>query len=217
MIRALPILLIAVSVVAADLPIGGKVGGKLAPDGTEIQIDLPGYEHRHNIASRGQGCCTQTSMHHSARWQNVPQLMEFHTWVQQKGLPGGSYPQEMAKRIKMIAKDRGLPEPSYIQVEGGREVLDILKAACASGRMPGVTYSFSPTGRYGGARISHMVSLVHMDDKYAAILDNNYEGDRNYEWLTIDEFVRTFTGGRAGWAIVLLDPGPQRLPWSGAP
>jgi hypothetical protein len=99
-------------------------------------------------------------------------------------------------------------------LEGGKETLDVLRTALKMGRMVSCTYSISPTGRYGGGRISHMVNLVHLDDKYAAILDNNYIGDTKYEWLTIDEFVKTYTGGRAGWAIVLLDPGPPNLPYN---
>jgi hypothetical protein len=207
---------LSLMVLAGSLATGASVGGKVAPDGkTEIQCDLPGKEHRHNISSRGQGCCTQTSVHHSAVWQNVDALKEFHTWVQKKGLPGGSYPQEMDKRIKMICQDRGLPAPPYLNVQGGKEVLDLLKAALGAGRMVCVTYSFSPTGRYGGQRISHMVNCVHMDEKYAVILDNNYEGEDKYEWLSIDEFMRTFTGGgKTGWAVILLDPGPQSLPWN---
>lgn len=54
--------------------------------------------------------------------------------------------------------------------------LERLKLACRTGRMPGVTYAFSPTGRYGGARIAHMVNLVHADDQWFAVLDNNYPG-----------------------------------------
>lgn len=196
--------------------IGASVGGKMSPSGAEIQVDLPGSEHRKNISSKGQGCCTQTSIHHTAIWQDVAALKEFHTWVQSKGLPGGSYPQEMDKRIKMIATERGLPVPRYIQVQGGKEVLPTLRAACEAGLMPGVTYSKSPTGRYNGQTISHMVSMAHMDDKSVAILDNNYPGDANYEWMTVDEFLSTFTGGgKTGWAVIILDGAPPpALPWN---
>lgn len=192
------------------------IGGKTAPDGAEIHIDLPGSQHRSNISSRGQGCCTQTSLHHSAVWQDVPALKEFHEWVKSKGLPGGSYPQEMDKRIAMIAKDRNLPPVKYLNLQGGRELLPILRAACEAGLMPGVTYSRDPEGkRYGGQTIAHMVSLVHMDDKYACILDNNYIGEDKYQWLTIDQFVSTWTGGRAGWAVIILDGCPPSfLPWN---
>jgi hypothetical protein len=39
--------------------------------------------------------------------------------------------------------------------------------------MPAVTYGYSP--RYGG-RVAHMVNLVHLSERWAAILDNNFPG-----------------------------------------
>ena len=197
MVRLLPLALV----------IGAAVG-PLAPDGTEPHCDLPLEFHVKNVSSRGQGCCTQTSVGHSARWQEVPALIHMEKWVQEKGLPGGSYPDEMARRIPACCKDRGYSTADFIQVQD--KDIEILKLACRTGRMPGVTYSFSPTGRYGGAKISHMVSLVHADDKWFAILDNNYPG--SLEWLTPDEFKRTYCGRGDGWAVILLDPGPPPPP-----
>lgn len=195
--------------------VGAQVGGTVAPDGkTEIQIDLPMSEQRSNITSRGQGCCVQTSINHSARWQNVPALVDFQEWVKAKGLPGGAYPGAIDQRIPACAKDRGYPTPAYLQIEG--RDLEVLKAACRSGRMPGVTYSFSPTGRYQGQRVAHMTNLVHADDHYFAILDNNYicspKTPDNYEWLTPAEFARTYAGNGQGWTVILLDPGPPPFP-----
>ncbi len=207
--------LLIVTLLAASA-VTGAVGGKTSPDGREINIDLPGSEHRQNISSQGQGCCTQTSLHHSAVWQDVAAMKEFHEWVKKKGLPGGSYPGEMDKRIGMIAKERGLPPVRYLNLQGGRELLPILRAACEAGLMPGITYSRDPEGkRYGGQTIAHMVSLSHMDDKYVCILDNNYIGEDKYQWLTIDQFVSTWTGGPAGWAVIILDGSPPApLPWN---
>ena len=48
----------------------------------------------------------------------------------------------------------------------------------------------------------------------ACILDNNYIGEDKYEWITVDQFVRTFTGGSNGWAMVFLAPSPPPLPWN---
>lgn len=206
--------LILVSLTQFD-PFTASVGGKVAPDSaTEIRIDLPGTMHRHNVSSRGQGCCTHTSVHHAALWQNVPVLQEFPKWVQAKRLPGGTWPGEMAKRIKAICQEKGMPEPHWMQVEGGKETLELIRAALASGRFPCVTYSFSPTGRYGGGRISHMVNVSHLDDKWAAVLDNNYPGDTKYEWMSVADFLKTYTGGRNGWTLILLDAGPPPLPWN---
>src|SRR5262249_37381740 len=79
---------------------GAVVGGTMAPDGkTEIAIDLPGDLHCKNVSSRGEGCCVQTSINHSARWQNVPALVDFQRWVQEKKLPGGAGPDTVDNRI----------------------------------------------------------------------------------------------------------------------
>ena len=202
---------------SAAMDVGAKVAGQVAPDGlTEIQIDLPGKLHMRNTGGMGPrgpgsgaGLCVFTSINHSAIWQDVPQLQSFQKWMTQK--PGGGYPSKVAAMITAFCKEQNVPEPEYLQVEG-RDI-EILKKACASGRMPGVTYSFSPTGRYGGARISHMVSLVHATDQWFAVLDNNYPGAANYEWMTPAEFVRTYTGGGAsGWAVILLRQPPPPPP-----
>lgn len=200
-------------------PVGGsaegKVGGRVAPDGvTEIQIDLPLEEQRRNIASRGLGCCVFRSLDHAARWQNIPQLIEMPEWMVQKGIEGGGYPEKVDRLIPQISKDRGMPTPTYIQIQGND--LEPLQLACATGRMPCVTYGVSPTGRYGGARIAHMVNLSHADDQWFAVLDNNYicspEEPDNYEWLSPKEFLRAYTSGGSGWSVILLSPSPPPPP-----
>lgn len=184
------------------------VGGNIAPDGRQIHNDLPEDLHRRNTSSRGQGCCVFTSIHHAALWQDVPALHEFPKWLQAKGLPGGGYPGNVKERITKICKERGVPEPAYIQVEG--RDLEILKLACRSGRIPAVTYMRSPTGRYGGSGIAHMVSMPHCDEKYVGILDNNYI--HSIEWMSPDEYLRVCNGGRDYWAVILLDAGPPPAP-----
>lgn len=197
-----------------SLLLAANIGGKTAPDGTEIQVDLPGSQHMTNKAgSDGSGLCVFTSISHSARWAHVELLENFRDYMTK--YPGGGWPEKVDKYIAKIAKDRGVAPPQYVQVEGHREVLATLKAALKSGRMPAVTYAFSPTGRYGGRKIAHMVSLVHLDEKYACVLDNNYPGEDKYEWMSVDEFYRSFTGmGGSGWAVVLLADGPPVLPWN---
>lgn len=184
-------------------PVGATVGGR--DEG--IACDLPGDRHRKNISSRGQGCCTHTSVGMSADWQNVPQLWGFADWVKAKGLPGGGYPGNMKERIAAISRERGMPEPAYLQVEGND--LEILRLACKTGRMPAVTYSYSPTGRYNGQKIAHMVNLVKADDAGFWVLDNNYPGDQNYEKLSPAEFSRVYA---PGWAVILLNPPPPPPP-----
>lgn len=206
-------------VICALAPLqAAKVGGKLSPSGQEIHIDLPEELHRRNVSSRGQGCCVFTSIHHASLWQNVPQLTEFPKWLQAKGLPGGGHSANVAERIKKICAERGVPQPAYIQIQGNvEEDLKILELATKTGRFPAVTYGLSPTpGRYRG-RIAHMVSLPHLDLERgeACVLDNNFTGIAQYEWMSKAEFVRTYTsGGARGWSVILLDPGPPPVPWN---
>lgn len=187
-------------------PVGASVG-RVAPDGTEPHEDLPGELHRRNTSSFGLGNCVWTSIHHAALWQGVPALEEFPKWLIDKRIPGGGYPGKVADLIPRICKDRGLPVPAYIQVQG--DDLEVLRLACRTGRMPAVTYSVSPTGRYGGSRIAHMVNIVHADEKWFAVLDNNYIGEDKLEWMTPEEFLRAYS---PGWAVILLDNGPPPPP-----
>jgi hypothetical protein len=188
--------------------IGASVGGNRAPDGSPIHCDLPASEHLKNKGgSDGAGLCVFTSIDHSARWHNVSQLVGFRDWMTK--YPGGGTPEKVTAKIKQICAEKGVSEPRYFQYVG--KDLELLKLACQSGRMPGVTYRYSPTGRYGGAKIWHMVSLVHADDKHFAVLDNNYPGVALYEWMTPAEFGPVWIQG-GGWFFVLLDPGPPPPP-----
>lgn len=190
--------------------IEASVGGNTAPDGTPIQCDLPGDLHLKNIGGRdGAGLCVFTSLAHAARWQAVRLLEDFRDWMRQ--YPGGGYPSKVEKMITKKAQESGQPEPEYVQIEGTD--LEMLRMACRTGRMPCVTYSFSPTKRYGGARIAHMVNLVHADDKgNFGVLDNNYPGADKIEWMSEAEFKKTYTGGRQGWSVILLSPPPPPVP-----
>jgi hypothetical protein len=184
----------------------GAAVGPVAPDGTEIHCDLPAPLHTRNTSSKGLGNCVFTSIHHSAHWQEVPQLQGFAQWLTKKGIPGGGYPSKVAKLIPEICKDKGLPEPKWIQVEGVD--LGLLRLACKTGRMPAITYSKSPTGRYGGRRIAHMVSLPHADEKWFGVLDNNYPGPDKIEWMSEREFLSV----GPDWSVILLEPGPPPPP-----
>ncbi len=83
-----------------------------------------------------------------------------------------------------------------------------------------ITYGRSPTGRYNGKQIAHMVCCMHADDKWFAVLDNNYLGggsDKVYEWCSSAEAIKAFSAGdRAGeyWAVILLGPPPSPKPYN---
>jgi hypothetical protein len=179
-----------------------------------ITVDLPGFLHRENTTSMGQGCCVWTSIHHAALWHNVEAYKEAPKWIQSKRIPGGANDYLVEKYLPQMAKDRGFKTaPSFVNYVG--RDLDILQLAIDTGRMPGITYNYSPTGRYNRARIAHMVNLVEINKKWAVILDNNYISEKAYEWIPTEEFIRVWTAGSSGWAVILLDPPPPAPPYNG--
>lgn len=186
-----------------------KVGGNLAPDGTtEIQCDLPTKFHIKNRGgSDGAGLCVFASLSHASIWQHVRQTDGIFQWMFK--YPGGGYPQKVDKKIEEICKEKGVPTPDYVQIES--KDLEPLKVACKSRRMVCCTYSYSPTGRYNGQKISHMVNAAHCDDKWVGILDNNFPG--TIEWMDPTTFMRTYTGGSGnGWSVIFLNGPPPVAP-----
>jgi hypothetical protein len=188
------------------LALAASVNGPTAPDGTEVQNDLPAELHvRNRGGSDGAGLCVFASLKHSAIFQEVTPLKEIFEYMFSR--PGGGYPDKVDRVIRDICKQKGVPIPPYIQVEG--KDIEILKLACKTGRAPGVTYGFSPSGRYGGQRIAHMVTLLHADNKWFCVLDNNFP--KTYEWMTPQEFQRAYTAD-GGWCVIFLDSGPPPVP-----
>lgn len=193
-----------------EVPYEAKVGGRTSPSGVDILCDLPGDLHQKNVAARGLGCCVFRSIDHAARWQNIPALIGFPEWLISKGIEGGGYPAKVDKLIPQICKDRGYPVPDYVQVEDTD--VAILKLASKTRRMICTTYSRSPTKRYGGSHIDHMINLSHFDDDWVAAFDNNFIGDANYEWMSPSEFLRVANEGKKYWAIIFLNPPPTPPP-----
>lgn len=179
-------------------------GGRTSPDGAEeIQIDLPGTQQMKNTGGRdGAGLCVFTSIEHAGRWQNVDSILGLQQKMTRE--QGGGYP---SKVEKMLAKY--CDGAQYLQYEGSDPAL--IKLALTTGRMPSVTYGYSP--RYTG-KIAHMVNAAHLSEKWAAILDNNFPGENKYEWMTPAEFKKRWVSGGGGWAVVLLAPPPPPMPFN---
>jgi hypothetical protein len=207
---------------AAVLMMGGLVGasvnGDIAPDGKPAQVVLPQEQRMHNTGGigpggpgTGAGLCVFTSIEMAARWQNVKQLIGLQKWMTRQ--PGGGYPEKVDKMIAQYCKEQGLTVPEYIQITDGDE--EFLKRALKSRRMVCITYSYSPSGRYGGKRIAHMVNAINgppptSKEGFWGIMDNNYE--KQIEWLSDSEFQGPFLSGGGGWAVVFLQPGPPPRP-----
>jgi hypothetical protein len=189
-------------------PVGSRatVGGPRYSDGTEVTCDLPATEMLKNKAGvDGSGLCVFSSLDHSARWQNCQALVGFRDFMTH--YPGGGYPTKVDQFIPKMAQSKGLPAPPYVQHTGGDPAL--LDLAIKTGRMPAVTYGYSE--RYGRP-IAHMVNLVHLDQKWACVLDNNFPGADKLEWMDREEFLRRWRMMGGGWCIVLLEAPPPPVP-----
>lgn len=195
-------------IVASTLAIGATVGGMESPDKEVARCNLPPQFHIKNQGGiDGAGLCVFASIDHTAKWQDVKEIQGIFQWM--RNHPGGGWPKKVDMMIDKLCKERGVDKPKYIQVEGSD--IDIIEKAVASGRMVSATYYYSPSGRYGGQRISHMVSIVHFDKKWVGILDNNYPN--TIEWLTHEEFEQCYKNDYGqGWCVVFLQPGPPPPP-----
>lgn len=169
-------------------------------DGVEIQIDLPTSAHVRNFGAPkdGLGLCVFASMNMAANWHHVRELEDVIHQIPE----GGGYPGKVDDVIKRFA-----PGLHYVQYEGTDPA--ILDKSLSEGRPACVTYGYGE--RYGMKTIYHMVILMHLDAKQAAILDNNFPG--TYEWMPREEFMRRWkhVGGK-GWAYTFLAAPPPPIP-----
>lgn len=184
----------------AELSEGGPVG----PAGQEVACDLIPELRKKNVGGRdGAGLCVFTSIMHAARYQQEPRLWNFQEQMRKE--LGGGWPEKVDA---MIAKYG--PGAQYAQHTGGD--LAFLRAAIRSGRMPSVTYSGKDMHYGPRTRVAHMVNLVYLDDKAAAVLDNNFVGESQIVWMSVDDFASRWRDMGGGWAVVLLAPPPPPVP-----
>lgn len=169
-------------------------------EGTELTVDLPSSQHVRNFGAPadGKGLCVFASMTMDARWHNIPELSDIIHHINE----GGGWPDKVDRVIKQYA-----PKLKYVQYEGTDPA--ILDKAMSDDRAACVTYGYGE--RYGMRTIYHMVLLVHIDAKRAAILDNNFPG--TYEWMSREEFLKRWIHPSGqGWAYVILSPPPPPPP-----
>jgi hypothetical protein len=185
-----------------ESPIKGRASVTETPekDGVSVRNPLDKSLHLKNVGgSDGYGLCVFASISHTGRWQCIPGLSDFMDWMRSR--PGGGYPEKVDQMIEQkLGSASGL---NYIHAYG-LAAMPLLEKACASGRMPGVTYGY---GERYGVSIDHMVSLAHLDKEWACILDNNFPG--TWEWMPRAEFEERFEwttrGKQQGWAVIVID------------
>lgn len=149
---------------------------KAAPPRERPAVNVPQESRQRNwVGSQGNGSCTWATMVSLLRWQGRDRTAE---WMRQN-CGGGSWPADMAQTLDEA-------NIRYAYTTDGD--VKFLEWACRTRRGCGITIM-------GGA---HMVALVHLDDKWAALLDNN--NTEEYRWVPRASLIAEWRASD-GWAI----------------
>lgn len=181
-----------------------KSPDEAGPGGQFVAVDFPMEFCKHNVTSKGQGCCVFRSTDWMAHYLTVPQLYDLPEWLQKNGLAGGGYPGNWTERVNKISAERGLPVPEHIQLEGSKDTT-VMELALKTGRPIGVDYDGHDGVFYSG-RIAHMLCLVYLSGDNAAIRDNN--NPTKILWMSRADFLQRW----GGWAVILLSSRPPPPP-----
>lgn len=186
------------------------VGGRVSPDGVPIQCDYPGERMKPNVGgSDGKGLCVFDSASWAMDWHRHREGYGLLEWMTRK--PGGGWPEKFDAMMAEFWREKGKPAPRYVQMEG--DDIPFVIDALAKGKLVCGTYWRSPTGRYQGQRIAHMVCIAHHDGERVAVIDNNFCGADKVEWMSAAEFRKTFLNSSGkGWAIAFDAPPPPPPP-----
>jgi hypothetical protein len=138
-------------------------------------VNIPLPLRQSNWIGNGEGSCVHATMISLFRWQQ-----RYHTadyWRKHYG--AGEMPNGLSKKFEQ----NGI---RYAYVTNGD--VKFLEWACSTRRGCGITVQ-------GGA---HMVALVHLDDKWAAILDNN--DTSKFTWIPRETLIAEWQASY-GWAV----------------
>jgi hypothetical protein len=136
--------------------------------------------------SQGEGSCVHATMISLFRWQG--RLNTAERWRKTYG--NGEWPGNLAAKF-----DR--EGVRYAYVENGD--VRFLEWSCRTRRGCGITVM-------GGA---HMVALVHLDEKWAAILDNNNVS--KFTWVPRETLIAEWKASY-GWAVAPIYTPAAPLP-----
>jgi hypothetical protein len=150
-------------------------------------VNVPEVLRQRNwIGDQGMGSCVHATMISLLRWQY--RLKTADHWRQTYG--DGEQPEDLAAKL-----DREGIRYAYVTNGDVR----FLEWACRTRRGCGITVM-------GGA---HMVALVHLDDKWAAILDNN--NVENFIWVPRETLIAEWKASY-GWAVTPIYAPAAPLP-----
>jgi len=169
--RVFAALVLLVACVGCEMPLTGKVIKQEMP-----VINVPKADRQPNwIGNLGEGSCVHASMISLFRWQGRYRTADY--WRRSYG--NGEYPEDLAAKFDK----EGI---RYAYVTDGD--VRFLEWACRTRRGCGITV-------LGGA---HMVCLVHLDAKWAGILDNNHV--EQIIWVPRETLIAEWKASY-GWAV----------------
>lgn len=175
-------------------------GGSISPSGVEVMVDLPvPLRIRNTVGVDGLGLCVWASAQMMANDLNVDELADLFQWMQTQR--GGGWPE----RVDEVMAARA---PARIYKQSMGRDLGFIEEGVRSGRPVCITYGY---GEIYGGRISHMVVCVHLDERIAAVIDNNEP--EVTRWMSRAELQRRFTATSGyGWAWYVLGSPPPPVP-----
>lgn len=139
---------------------------------------------------KGEGSCVHATTIMLLRWQGQYQWADY--WKATYG--DGEWPEGLASKFDA----EGI---QYAYTSGERNV-HFLEWACQTRRGAGVTCM-------GGI---HMVMLVHLDNEWAGIIDNNYPDE--VKWYPRETFLQEWYNSNS-WAVTpIISCPPPPLPYS---
>lgn len=147
----------------------------------------PGLRQRNWLGSQREGSCVHATVIMLMRWQGRNQLAEF--W--RKNMGNGEWPENLAAKF-----ERHGVRFAYTSRQND---VKFLEWACRTRRGAGVTVQ--------GGR--HMVLLVHLDDKWAGILDNNNPGI--IQWIPRERFLAEWKASYS-WGVTIIYTPPPPMP-----
>ncbi len=150
-------------------------------------VNIPVVLRQSNwLGTKQEGSCVHATMISLLRWQGRYKTADY--WRKTYG--NGEWPEDLAEKF-----DREKIRYAYVTNADVR----FLEWACRTRRGCGITVM-------GGA---HMVALVHLDAKWAAILDNN--SVTQFRWVPRETLIAEWRASN-GWAVTPIYTPAAPLP-----
>jgi len=142
-------------------------------------VNPPPAIRQENWVSNGSGSCVHATLITLLRWQGRYEMANH--WRKTYG--SGETADDLALKMER--------EGIRYAYTAGEDDVDFLEWACSTRRGCGITCK-------GGV---HMVALVHLDDKWACLLDDN--ATDHYSWVPRERFLAEWKASNS-WAVAVI-------------